>query len=139
MSTKGRNRVSDLAHLIKTIAEELDPVMPLQRALIFLLVAETGDRGADMERLARETGLASSSVSRHIMALGKLDRFRKPGLDVVETRVDASDWRRKPVYLTPKGRKVIERLTDVAASWADAGVNNDVRSSPALKFDSRAD
>ncbi|HEX7773670.1 MAG TPA: MarR family winged helix-turn-helix transcriptional regulator [Pyrinomonadaceae bacterium] len=105
--------ISGLAQAVKRLGEELgDPEMPLQRALIFLIIAESGDAGMDQKRLVRATGLSSSAVSRHVQALGRLNRFRKPGLDVVETRLDQTDWRAKPIFLTTKGKTVAGKLTD---------------------------
>jgi DNA-binding MarR family transcriptional regulator len=55
--------------------------------------------------------MPQSTMSRHMLDLGELNRRRLPGLNLVEQRPDVTD-RRKNVYrLTAKGRARIASVT----------------------------
>ena len=60
-----------------------------------------------MQNLCEMTGLSQSSASRNIQALGKWHRLGKPGYDLVEAVDDPHDTRRKIMYLTAKGDKLM--------------------------------
>jgi len=104
----------DIYTIIKILKRlrELDAEMPIQMAQCFLHVALRP--GLNMKELGEETGLSQSSASRNIQTLGKWHRIGKPGYDIVETFEDPDDTRRKLMFLTPKGRRVMsDLLTDL--------------------------
>lgn len=86
----------------------LDPTMPLQLAYTFILCATY--EGESVGDIARRAGFALSTTSRHILDLGEYDRNKNPGYQLVESRTDPMELRRKTVHLTPKGRNLINQL-----------------------------
>lgn len=95
---------------------ELDPDLPIQYAVSFLTIARADDGGISVGELAKRLGIAQSSASRNIAALSAWHSFGKPGLDLVESREDPRERRRKIVTLTPKGAALALRLEGI---WAD--------------------
>jgi DNA-binding MarR family transcriptional regulator len=84
---------------------KLDPELQAQAIILFLKVAQN-DGQITMVELQHWSGLATSSVSRNMALLGKINRHGESGLDLVGTFADPLDRRRKVVHLTPKGRAV---------------------------------
>jgi DNA-binding MarR family transcriptional regulator len=82
--------------------------MPLQLAYTFILCATY--EGESVGDIARRAGFAISTTSRHILDLGEYDRLKKPGYQLVETRIDPLELRRKTVHLTPKGRNLLNQI-----------------------------
>ncbi|QRM31091.1 MarR family winged helix-turn-helix transcriptional regulator [Microvirga sp. VF16] len=75
-----------------------------------ILLAVALKPGLRMNELPELTGMALSSVSRNLDALGAVHRHGKPGLELVATVPDPEEPRRKLVFLTVKGRMLVERL-----------------------------
>lgn len=86
---------------------EVDPFIPTQMAECLLTVAL--QPGLTMSELSDRTGLAQSSCSRNIAALSKWHRLGKEGHDLVEAMEDPHERRRKIIFLTPKGAKVVQK------------------------------
>lgn len=86
----------------------LDPTMPLQIAYTFVLCATY--EGEGIGDIARRAGFALSTTSRHILDLGEYDRLKRPGYQLVETKIDPMELRRKTVHLTPKGRNLLNQI-----------------------------
>lgn len=102
-------------HKILAILEELrklDAEMQLQTAATFILVAQR-DGGITMKELADQLGISQASCSRNVAALSRWHRLNKPGHDLVIATEDPAERRRKIVFLTPKGKRVIKSLTDI--------------------------
>lgn len=87
---------------------QLDPTMPLQLAYTFILCATY--EGESVGDIARRAGFAVSTTSRHILDLGEFDRLKRPGYQLVETRIDPMELRRKTIHLTPKGRNLLNQI-----------------------------
>lgn len=97
---------------IKLMADFCGGNMPWHQGQIFLLVAvHDQDGGIDMKDIGQKVGIASSSASRNVAALGEWHRLQKPGLGLVETLTNYRDRRRKPVVLTKKGRNLIGEIS----------------------------
>lgn len=86
----------------------IDPFIPSQTVECLLVVAARP--GITMGDLSEATGLAQSSCSRNIAALSKWHRLGKEGYDLVEAVDDPRERRRKIIYLTQKGHKVVNRI-----------------------------
>lgn len=89
---------------------KLDQEMQMQTAMVFLLVAR--NEGCNGRDLMTWTGLSSAAVSRNVAALSKVHRKGKPGHDVITAKEDAEDRRNKKLFLTVKGRSVINTITE---------------------------
>lgn len=86
---------------------EIDPEFPLQWAIVFLEIAQ--NEGASLKDVAEETGISMSVMSRTIGALSNYRRMGKPyGIVLVKSAKD--DRRRKELFLSAKGRKLLDKL-----------------------------
>jgi DNA-binding MarR family transcriptional regulator len=90
---------------------EVEQTMPLQIAYTFILCATY--EGESVGDIAKRANFATSTTSRHILDLGKFDRMKRPGYDLVETRIDPMELRRKTVHLTSKGRDLLNKVLSV--------------------------
>ncbi len=105
---------SQLATALQVLNEfrKIDPEMPIQVATVFLEVANNNGAIA-MTDLGERVGIAQSSVSRNVAALGKVNRFHQPGHDLLEAKEDPMERRRKLVDLTMKGKRVVQTIVEV--------------------------
>lgn len=95
--------------LLRGIAA-IDPEMPLQQAHCLLLIAQA-EEGTSLTDLANKAGVQLATASRYIGHLGKLNRKREPGLELVEAFEDPMERRKKIIRLSPKGIAAIRKLT----------------------------
>nr|WP_273545330.1 MarR family winged helix-turn-helix transcriptional regulator [Sinorhizobium medicae] len=79
--------------------------------MVFLRVVDRP--GITMKELIQATGLASSSVSRNVAALGETHRGGQPGHNLLRSYEDAMDRRTKRVELTAKGQRVYATLVSI--------------------------
>jgi DNA-binding MarR family transcriptional regulator len=98
-----------LIKAIDAIRTESDD-MPAQQIQVLLAVVLRP--GVIHEGLIKDVGITQASVSRNVAALSKWHRLGKPGADYVEQIEDPRERRRKIVYLTPKGRKVVSKALE---------------------------
>jgi DNA-binding MarR family transcriptional regulator len=82
---------------------KLDPELPMQIALLFLLIARKP--GTNLKDLVALTGSGKSSVSRNVAILSK-----EFGKGLVTYREDLADRRNKVIHLTPEGERVLNSL-----------------------------
>lgn len=104
---KGYGRLIQLMETLRAI----DPEMPAQTVLTFLLVADEPD--VTMRDLQTRLGLSSAATSRNVAALSKHHRLGKDGADVIEAYEDPTDRRYKRVRLTPKGTALTRRIAQI--------------------------
>lgn len=106
------NQETPVNDAIRVIEEfrKMDQEMQMQTAMIFLLIAR--DEGCYGRDLMQQTGLTSASVSRNVAALSKYHRKGRPGHDVVLAKEDPMDRRNKQLFLTGKGRAVINSIIE---------------------------
>lgn len=89
---------------------ELDPDIQFSVAQVFLMVAEAGDEGVSLTDIADRGNLGLSSVSRHIAALGKINRRHEEGFGLIQTHEDPMERRRRLCSLTPRGKAFLHQL-----------------------------
>jgi DNA-binding MarR family transcriptional regulator len=102
-------KTAKITKLQKVLAEfvKIDAEFPLQWALVFLTIAE--NEGAALKDIAEETGISMSVMSRTIGALSNYRRMGKPyGVVLVKSAKD--DKRRKELFLSAKGRKLLDKI-----------------------------
>lgn len=109
--------------------QKLDPGMPLGRLEAFLLVVL--HEGASLKDLCDISGQPQSTLSRHLLDLGQRNRRMGPGLRLVEGRIDPYELRKKQYRLTPKGRKLLERLLAIMDGSGEG--NGEVRTGVARR------
>ena len=86
---------------------EIDPEFPIQWAITFLEIAQ--NEGASLKDIAEETGISMSVMSRTIGALANYRRMGKP-YGVVTVKAAKDDRRRKELFLSAKGKKLLGQL-----------------------------
>lgn len=92
---------------------KIDPELPMQVALILLLVARKP--GTNLKELVQASGLGKSSVSRNIAALSK-----ERGKGLLTYSEDLMDRRNKVCKLTPEGERVVRSLMHYVADTQEA-------------------
>lgn len=100
--------IDQLLELIGLFREQA-PMMPIQTAHIFLLVARYPNMRAS--KLIDITGLSQASVSRNIAALSKINRHGTPGMNLIKQTTDLLDPRAHRLKLTKKGKQFLSEIT----------------------------
>lgn len=91
---------------------KIDPVMQMQQALTFLMVAEAGEEGLPMLELQRRLGVSSSTASRNASALSKV-HWRDPskeGYDLATREENPLDRRNKVLRLSARGKRILNTV-----------------------------
>ena len=101
--------------VIDLLCEEMEREAPLHNVQAFLHIAAASAQGKTVEvkELQEATGLPSSTMSRAMGALGEWSYKDRPGLQLITTKADYSDRRRKPTVLSPKGEKLAGRVAAI--------------------------
>src|SRR4029077_1920341 len=73
----------------------LDPVreMPVNKLMTLLTVA--WKEGLTVDEYAKRAGISPTTMSRHLLDLGEIDRTKQPGLGLVEGRTNVTNQREK--------------------------------------------
>lgn len=103
---------TNLAKLIDIIAmlrAENEYLTPQMAQMLFLIAQRPG---LTSQQLSDLTGLAISSISRNLTALGEWHRLGKEGFNLVETVQDPEERRRALAFLTSKGRTLVRRVLE---------------------------
>jgi DNA-binding MarR family transcriptional regulator len=106
-------KLSSVLCAVRVVADTI----PVQELACFLEVAARPGAISIMD-VSKHLGISQSSASRNISALSDWHYKKKPGLGLVETVVDPMEMRRKNVILTPKGKRLIEEITNILNSGA---------------------
>lgn len=90
--------------------QKTDNEFPLQYALCLAEISV--NEGLSLTSLAEKVNLSLSTISRIV---GSLSEYRQNGqpYGLVEIRVSTEERRRKELYLTPKGRTLIQRISKI--------------------------
>ena len=104
MSTKKLTKLQNSLNVLTAI----DPEFPIQWAIVFLEIA--ANEGAALKDIAEETGISMSVMSRTIGALSNARRMGKP-YGIVLVKLAKDDKRRKELYLSAKGKRLLEKLS----------------------------
>ena len=104
--------------------QKFDPGMPLGKLEAFLLVVL--HEGKSLRELCEISGQPQSTLSRHLLDLGQRNRHMEPGLGLIEGKIDPYELRKKQYLLTPKGRKLLERLLGILGT-SGLGEGEEVR------------
>jgi len=95
--------------------QKIDPEFPLQYAVCLAEISE--HEGLSLTDLSNKTSMALSTVSRIV---GALSKHRKNGAayGLVQVKISPQERRRKELYLTTKGRAIINSIDDILAEAA---------------------
>lgn len=99
-------KMSKLQNILQELIA-IDPEFPIQWVTVFAEIAS--EEGISLKDISDRTGISMSVMSRTIGALSNARRMGKPyGLVTVKHARD--DRRRKELFLSAKGKKLVERL-----------------------------
>lgn len=104
-----RNQFGDIYTIVR-ILRELDPDMSMNQVLVFCWVVL--NEGKTQRDLRAALEIPPSTASRNLAALSKVHRLRKPGLDLVEWVECPRDRRANVLFLTTRGRRLVDQLLD---------------------------
>jgi len=90
----------------------LDAEMPIGQITAFLTISESGDAGVTMTDLSEKLGIGISTCSRHIGALGSINRYHEEGHKLISSVEDPTERRRKIITLTFAGKAFLKRLKE---------------------------
>lgn len=102
--------IRNLLKAVETI-RAVDATMPVQALAAFLAIAIY--EGENVNSIATRVDMPQSSASRNISSLTAWDWRKKPGLKLVEYREDPMNLSQKTLYLTPKGKRLIETIQEL--------------------------
>ena len=100
--------LDDAMRFVRAI-RRIDSEMPLQQIHCLLIVAQEED-GISLSELARKAEIGIATASRYVAALGKINRHREEGFNLIEAFEDPMERRRKIIRLTPKGKAALKNI-----------------------------
>lgn len=110
-----KHRLKDVLSLLREL-QKIDPEFPLQYAICLCEIARA--EGLSLTILSQRTAMPLSTVSRIVGALAQ-NRQRGNPYGLVRVVLSASERRKKELYLTARGKAVID---DMAAVIEDAAL-----------------
>jgi DNA-binding MarR family transcriptional regulator len=89
--------------------QQIDPDMPIQQAMCLLFIAKAKE-GTSLTELSRKVGIGLTTASRYVAALGHINRHREEGYNLIESREDPMERRKKIIRLTTKGEITLRNI-----------------------------
>lgn len=82
--------------------------LPVGKVISLLTVALK--EGLTVDEYAKRAGISATTMSRHLLDLGPVDRNGAPGRGLVDGRTNITNQREKIYGLTPKGRELLAKV-----------------------------
>lgn len=82
--------------------------LPVGKVISLLTVALK--EGLTVDDYAKRAGISPTTMSRHLLDLGEVDRNGAPGRGLVAGRTNITNQREKVYGLTPKGRELLAKV-----------------------------
>ena len=108
LTEQGLRFVADAFELFQTAAKAELPIQ-IARSFIYVALYE----GRSLREYCDLTGVAQSTMSRHLLDLGQRNRQKQPGFGLVEQRPAHDDLRRNVYRLTTKGRDLKAKIEEM--------------------------
>lgn len=115
MTTKTEGKLSKVSatqvnkHLkVVDVFREIDFMMPIGQIKFFLESAK--NEGNTLTDIANLSELPLATASRYLANLTQIDRYKQPGLALLDAYENPMNRRQKIIVLTELGRKVIDKL-----------------------------
>lgn len=99
--------LTNLFAAVQLLREEA-PELPIQQLHLFLAIAM--DEGVGTKDLEQRYGYTNAATSRNVTALYKYPGQGRSGLDWVRWQPSPMDGRKRELFLTDKGKEVIEKV-----------------------------
>ena len=104
-----------LDRALRYARSKLGPDITVQRLLILINVY-THEGLSQNELLEKLESTSIPALSRNLADMSKRTSRRTEGPDLVELRTDTQNLRKKRIYLTRRGRQILNRLIKILAS-----------------------
>jgi|HubBroStandDraft_5_1064220.scaffolds.fasta_scaffold64269_3 DNA-binding MarR family transcriptional regulator len=103
--------MNELELFSRRLLVALEPVrdLPVNKLMTLLTVAQK--QGLTVDDYAKRAGISPTTMSRHLLDLGQVDRNQDAGLGLVEGRVNVTNQRERVYELTAKGRALLTKVT----------------------------
>jgi DNA-binding MarR family transcriptional regulator len=102
--------LNELEHFGRKLLVALEPVRRLPVNKVMSLFAVAMKEGLTVDDYAKRAGISPTTMSRHLLDLGDIDRGMQPGLGLVTGRTNVTNQREKVYALTPKGRALVTKV-----------------------------
>jgi DNA-binding MarR family transcriptional regulator len=99
--------ISRLRRVLETLQAVDDFTISAVRSFLTVAMFE----GRSLREYMDLTDLPQSTMSRHLLDLGPMNRKREPGLMLISQRQDPADLRKNVYLLTPKGHSLVAEIT----------------------------
>lgn len=110
LSTDDRVALGRALRLLE-VFRSIDPRMAVEAATGFIQIVL--DNGTTMAAVSKRMGIGPSLASHYFQYLGKIDRHRKLGLDLIDDCINPPDRREKILKPTPRGELLISQLVNM--------------------------
>jgi DNA-binding MarR family transcriptional regulator len=100
---------TDEAIKILSGIQRIDPDMPIQQALCLLFIAKAKE-GMSLTELSKKVGIGLTTASRYVSALGQVNRHKEEGYNLIESKEDPMERRKKIIRLTIKGEITLRNI-----------------------------
>ena len=109
------NTTQTILNLLQAL-QKISPDFPIQYAICLLHISY--DEGLSLTDLAKRAEIPLSTTSRII---GALSDHRRCGqaFGLVSVGISSTERRRKMLYLTPRGKKVIQEISQILGQHSD--------------------
>lgn len=102
--------LNELEHFGRKLLRALEPVRGMPALKIVSLFTVAMKEGLTVDDYAKRASMSPTTMSRHLLDLGEVDRNGKPGLGLVDGRINVTNQREKIYGLTPKGRSLVTKV-----------------------------
>lgn len=103
-----------LHHALGVVRHTVAPDITVQRLMILLSVY--AHEGLSQRELVETVeGCSITALSRNLADLSRLTSKKRPGPGLVESRSDPMNLRLRRIYLTPRGRRLVNRIEKALA------------------------
>lgn len=104
----------DLLRLIRAMKEFSAASPDLTVSKVITLLSVAADEGKGVVDYAGDAGFAQTTMTRHLLDLGQMNRRREPGLGLLVQRMNPIDLRQHQTFLTPIGKALVNRAVKAA-------------------------
>jgi DNA-binding MarR family transcriptional regulator len=96
----------------RNLLEALEPARDLPVSKLMTLLTVALKEGLTVDDYAKRAGISATTMSRHLLDLGEVDRNQKAGRGLVEGRTNITNQREKVYGLTPIGRSMLTQIVE---------------------------
>jgi DNA-binding MarR family transcriptional regulator len=93
------------------VVREVDPYLTIAHAAVLLIIAR--NPGCSPSDLITELGLSSAATARVIARLSNWETPLSKGLGLVTSEIDPTDRRKRNLFLTAEGHRLINFIAEV--------------------------